>query len=176
MGTNKAGEDLLQKCEANNKEVLRNNSFMKHQIRGTWLTYFWRRWYEFNSFISRQVQRHRKVKKMATIGPPTKNHMDYNQQKAGRHAGRGESVRKVNWENKRSQKIRRYLERVYQGIHIRKDKKKENIANWDRIANILTSVAEEVFAWNLEENNTKPWFNWRENEISQMQQEITNWM
>ena len=28
---------------------------------------------------------------------------------------------------------------------MRKDQKKENIANWDRIANIPTSVAEEVY-------------------------------
>ena len=34
-----------------------------------------------NGFILRQDQKHRKVKKMATIGPLTKNHMDYNQQK-----------------------------------------------------------------------------------------------
>ena len=34
-------------------------------------------------------------------------------------------------------------------------------------------MAEEVCS--LEEKNTKPWFNGRENEINQMQQEITNW-
>ena len=50
-----------------------------------------------------------------------------------------------------------FRERVYQGLHMRKDKKKENVANWNRIANILTSVAEEVYG--MEENNTKPWFN-----------------
>ena len=144
---------------------------MKHQIRGTWLTYFWRRWYELNSFILRQVQRHRKWRlsdhRPKTIWITTSK-------KAWRHAGRGESV-KVNWEKQKITENKEiFRERVYQGIHIRKDKKKENVANWDRIANILTSVAEEVCAWNLEEDNTKPWFNWRENEINQMQQEITN--
>ena len=77
---------------------------------------------------------------------------------AWRHAGRGESVRKVNWEKpKITDNKEIFRERVYKGIHIRKDKKKENVANWDWIANILTSVAEEVCG--LEENNTKPWFN-----------------
>ena len=64
-------------------------------------------------------------------------------------------MRKVNRENQKVTDNKDiFRERVYQGLHIRKDKKKENVANWGRIANILTSVAEEVCG--LEENNTKP--------------------
>ena len=86
--------------------------------------------------------------------PPRRSGMH---KKARKHAGRGESVRKVNWEKPKIIDNKEIFKRVYQGIHIRKDKKKENVANWDRIANILPSVAEEVC--DLEENNTKPWFN-----------------
>ena len=99
-----------------------------------------------------------KSKKMATIGPLTKTIWITTSKKAWRHAGRGESVRKVNWEKlKITDNKEIFRERVYQGLHTREDKKKENVANWYSIANILISVAEEVCS--LEENNTKPWFN-----------------
>ena len=98
-----------------------------------------------------------------------------NNKKAWRHAGRGESVRKVNWLNlKITENKEIFRERVNQKIHTRKDEKKESVTNWDWIVNILTSVVEEVCG--LEENITKPFFKGRGNEINQMQQEITNWM
>ena len=59
MATNEAGEDLLLWCEANNKALV--NSFMKHQNRGTWFTYIWRRWYELDGIIMRQDQSHRNL-------------------------------------------------------------------------------------------------------------------
>ena len=99
--TNEAGEDLLHWCEANNQAFV--NSFMKqHQNRGTSFTYIWRRWYELNGFIMRQDQRQRKVKKMATIRENSisdhrpKTIWIKTNKKACRHAGRGESVRRVN--------------------------------------------------------------------------------
>ena len=174
--TNEAGEDLLQWCEANNKALV--NSFMKHQNKGTWFTYVWRRWSELDGSIMRKDQRDRKVKKIANIRENSisdhrpKTIRIKTNEKTWRHASRGESVRNVTWEKLKITENKEIIrERVNQEMHTRKDEKKENVTNWDWIANIVKSVAEEVCG--LEENNTKPWFSRRENEINQFPQEIT---
>ena len=123
---------------------------MKHQNRGTWLTYFWGRWVELNGFILRQDQR-QKSKENGDYR--TTYQKPYGLQPAKMH-GNIQAEEKV-WEKlKVTDNKKIFRDRVYQGLHIRKDKKKENVANWGRIANILTSVAEELCG--LEENNTKP--------------------
>ena len=76
----------------------------------------------------------------------------------------------VNWEKLKITENKEIFRKcVNKKIQTRKDEK-DNVTNWDWRANILTSVAEEVCG--LEENNTKQWFNGREDEINQMQQEI----
>ena len=138
---------------------------MKHHNRGTWFSNIWMQLHELDGFIMRQDQSHKKVKKMATIRENSisdhrsKTIMIKTNKKAWRYAGRGESVGRINWKNITENGI--FRESVNQEIHTIKDKKKKNVTNWDWIANILSSVAEEQ--WCLEENNTKPWFNGRDN-------------
>ena len=99
----------------------------------------------------RQDQR-QKSKEMATIRENSmsdhrpKPHGLKLRKKAWRSAGRGESVRRVNWEKlKITENNDIFRKCVNQEIHTKKDE--ENVTNWDWIVNIQQEWQRMYAAW-----------------------------
>ena len=100
--SNQQGKRLLEWCE--NSGLVWVNSFFQHPHRGTWWSQLNHKWYELDSFVMRNQDRQRHVRRIYTDGEVTiSDHKPIKmvlslEKKAWRKAYVGKRVARIKWE------------------------------------------------------------------------------
>ena len=168
--TNEAGWDFVDWCEEHGLAYV--NSYYRHRRRGTWFSTIHHRWYELDGFVVRNQDRHKWVKKAATVN--VDSYSDHRPKmivlktgvKAWRNEGRGARRGQVRWEVLKTQEgSNRFREETR-----RRWEDSEN-TGWEKVSEVLRESAMEVCGMR-ERRVENPWTVGREEELEDMRRGI----
>ena len=177
--TIEAGEELTNWCEENNMCIV--GSFYPHRRRGAWFHRTLNRWYELDGFLMRCEQRHKHVKRMATIQEaafsdrrPKMMELKTNVKK-WRQAGRASRAPNLRHEKlKDNETAMRYKEKTAEEVRRAEidGRLQDGSKLWETLTDIMVKCVKETCG-TREKKIASPWLVDREDQLEEMRENIS---